>query len=1148
MKFVKLLLLIPFLSLHLLAANGNLPGAGTENAPYLIEDVTDFLAFCQQSQYNQENVYTKLTTDLDLGSLDGSQGHIVSGYRWDYNYNNCYGGVFDGDGHSIINYTLRNFLIGTNFHENVTAMFPVLTSTGVVKNLTIKDAYIESNTYDTGTLCGRNWGTIDNCHVTGYLQSGGKIVASAGLLLANNASDGGIVTNSSAIGTVIQYTPGSFFAGGFCGANESIITNCYSNVDVTGDEQVGAFCGWSDFDNNARSGKGIKNCYAAGSVTGRSDVGGFVGYNDCPLENCYTTASVNPTGANNGGFVGRYDANSIMANSFWNAGIYNSDDIYTNLNYYHFAFEEMTGTEALNSGVSTATANIHGASWSSEGKVGNCLSFDGWNDYLTVNLAADTAGENPRTLSTWVKTGVYSRQVICCWGDRVDGQLWQVNIESDGKVRLLAIGGNITSAISIHDGQWHHVAVVLPSVESPKLTDVQIYIDGILDDNAIASSSVDIDTGNTQMTIGMNYINGVPYNYFEGSLDEFYLYSKALSAEDITLLANLQEPDVRFVLSGSTTAQMQDINTYLNADWDIVPEAQADEDSMWVMPENGYPVFTWSDLEPFDTVYFDPSVLSGLSEAEAVDVLTSAGISADIQYDYSSTVAPGYVVSYDRSNTIIRVDQSVLTIIVSSGPYDWSTNPGNGTLNAPYEITTPGMLFALPNDQFYYFTLMNDLDLKAYFFENGCVVQSDMGDSCGFMGSFNGNGCTISNAAISSVSYYDIVTTNKTGLHGVAGFFAAIYGTDTVVCDLQLENINLSVGESNNYAGCFVGVCDSIDSIYNCSVSGIIAAGYSTTSSSRVGGFVGYGSNINSCYSNCSIFISDNIGHGAGFVAYGENISNCCSLGNACSAGGSAVAGFVNNVTESGTISNCYCAVSLSKADADSRRYAFVESNTVSNCLWDFEVCTYGSDGWDNNGAIGKTTEKMQNIATYLTAGWDICTENSSGVWLLPENSYPILRGERTIYYAGNTNILLSSLYNTAEVNIEIFGLTDELQFWTIENDSSCPWIYSIYPDNGITIGVSDKLLVTIKVNTGELSDGVYSTSLKLLSSNGSVTDVPLNISISRSATEGDLVMLAAYWLQSDCQSGQPCSEADFISDGSIDMYDFGQLAENWLK
>ncbi|WP_123785157.1 hypothetical protein [Sedimentisphaera cyanobacteriorum] len=52
------------------------------------------------------------------------------------------------------------------------------------------------------------------------------------------------------------------------------------------------------------------------------------------------------------------------------------------------------------------------------------------------------------------------------------------------------------------------------------------------------------------------------------------------------IMLNMEDfPGVR----GKSTAQMQDINTFLDAGWDFEGESANGEEDIWFMPENGYP-------------------------------------------------------------------------------------------------------------------------------------------------------------------------------------------------------------------------------------------------------------------------------------------------------------------------------------------------------------------------------------------------------------------------------------------------------------------------------------------------------------------------------------------------------------------------------
>ncbi len=96
----------------------------------------------------------------------------------------------------------------------------------------------------------------------------------------------------------------------------------------------------------------------------------------------------------------------------------------------------------------------------------------------------------------------------------------------------------MTGSTSVCDGEWHHVAAVLDSDGSPDVSDVMLYVDGLLD--PVGSSKAmeiytDVYSGRTRgLTIGAWEPFG---SYFEGVIDEVRIYDRALSDDEIAALA-----------------------------------------------------------------------------------------------------------------------------------------------------------------------------------------------------------------------------------------------------------------------------------------------------------------------------------------------------------------------------------------------------------------------------------------------------------------------------------------------------------------------------------------------------------------------------------------------------------------------------------
>jgi len=295
-------------------------GMGEPNNPYLIGDANQMNAI--GANPNDWDKHFKLVADVNLSACTGTSFNIIGTYP-----NNPFSGAFDGNGHTISNFTYS----GTS--ADYTGLFGSLGENGEIKDLGLINADVNAGTgAAVGSLAGNNGGTIIGCYTDGGSVSGHALVgglvgknggvivgcySSSGVLGANNYIGGlvgrnvGRIVDSCATGAV----SGVDRVGGLAGENYAdgdwsgvTIMNCYSSGDVTGGSLVGGLVGI-----NYRP--SIANCYTTSSVSANSHVGGLVGYVGGIISNCYSTGSVSGT-LYAGGLVG-YQYYGSVANSFW---------------------------------------------------------------------------------------------------------------------------------------------------------------------------------------------------------------------------------------------------------------------------------------------------------------------------------------------------------------------------------------------------------------------------------------------------------------------------------------------------------------------------------------------------------------------------------------------------------------------------------------------------------------------------------------------------------------------------------------------------------------------------------------------------------------------------------------------------------------
>ncbi len=192
-------------------------------------------------------------------------------------------------------------------------------------------------------------------------------------------------------------------------------------------------------------------------------------------------------------------------------------------------------------GKDTGTENndlaITGATYTSSGKVDGALYFDNL-DYVTVTDYKGVTGSDPRTISVWIKTSNANGDTIFDWGDDAsNGECWNLIVNSSGNLFLDVEGGFVLGSTDVDDGNWHHVAVVLPNVDSPTVNNIILYVDGSEETIAyVHNGTLTINTNNSNDVLIGKTPPGT--NYFNGLIDEVHVYNHALSPYQIGILAD----------------------------------------------------------------------------------------------------------------------------------------------------------------------------------------------------------------------------------------------------------------------------------------------------------------------------------------------------------------------------------------------------------------------------------------------------------------------------------------------------------------------------------------------------------------------------------------------------------------------------------
>ncbi len=203
----------------------------------------------------------------------------------------------------------------------------------------------------------------------------------------------------------------------------------------------------------------------------------------------------------------------------------------------YWALNETSGTTAFDSsGNNNNGTLVNGPVWTSAGRVGGALQFDGVNDYVSLGNPPSMIPGNTITLAGWMKLSNLSvnRFLISKYAGPTPTFL---RYESGVGVRCVIGGTGVTASASIVGGQWYHTACTYDGAT------IRVYVNG-------AQVATGAKTGPIADAVGSPWAlgagiagNGTPVALMNGLLDEMRLYNIALTASDIALLSNPTAPD-----------------------------------------------------------------------------------------------------------------------------------------------------------------------------------------------------------------------------------------------------------------------------------------------------------------------------------------------------------------------------------------------------------------------------------------------------------------------------------------------------------------------------------------------------------------------------------------------------------------------------
>lgn len=297
-------------------------GTGEQNNPYLIYTAEQMNAI--GAEPNDWGKHFKLMTDINLIDYKGTDFNIIGNGLQPFN------GVFDGNGHTISNFTYTYEDIRYSF-----GMFGYIEDANAcISNLGLIDpnVYVETGRTVSSLVGWLSGGTIYNCYavncnISGEDSIGGLVGRSSGIIIDCNATGnveglshiGGLVGDNDRAGYITKShsagnVTGDLVAGGLVGSNDNdaMITHCSSTANVVGSQIIGGLVGGN--------GGNVANSYSQGNIEGEDYIGGLVGSNGGVVIASY--ASANIQGQNDvGGLVGHNSPYAEILDCYANGNV-----------------------------------------------------------------------------------------------------------------------------------------------------------------------------------------------------------------------------------------------------------------------------------------------------------------------------------------------------------------------------------------------------------------------------------------------------------------------------------------------------------------------------------------------------------------------------------------------------------------------------------------------------------------------------------------------------------------------------------------------------------------------------------------------------------------------------------------------------------